>query len=125
MSAEPKYGIVYANLSRVMSGITINCETEEGEIESTSFYQELMTKIQGEYEGHGNDKHLEALQYGISQANCVSWMHLTSYGSKALFILLMKGIYSFLAVYSISSQYFYLYPFQILIQPQYSPNHPT
>lgn len=69
---QSKFSIVYANLSKVMSPIKVESETEDGTIKRTSFYRTLLSKVQQEFERHGNDEDIVSINYAISQANSVS-----------------------------------------------------
>lgn len=66
---QHQYCVVYANLSKVMGGITVDWETEERRI---SFHHLLLSRVQKEFERHGNDEHVVSLQYAIGQASSVS-----------------------------------------------------
>lgn len=69
---QSRFSIVFANLSKVMSPIKVDSEDEDGKVKRTSFYRLLLSKVQQEFERHGNDERIISINYAISQANSVS-----------------------------------------------------
>lgn len=69
---QSKFCIVYANLSKVMSPIKVDSISEDGTTKRTSFYRLLLTRIQQEFERHGNDEQIVSINYAIAQENSVT-----------------------------------------------------
>jgi hypothetical protein len=68
---QSKFSIVYANLSKVMSPIKVDFEDDDGTIKRISFYRLLLSKVQQEFERHGNDERIVSINYAISQTSSV------------------------------------------------------
>ena len=73
---QPKFSVLYANLSKVMSSIKVDCDNEDGTVTTVSFYRLLLTRVKQEFERHGNDEHIVSMEYAISQANSVWLLHI-------------------------------------------------
>ena len=69
---QSKHSIVYANLSKVMSPINVDSEEDDGTVKRISFYRLLLSRVQQEFERHGNDEHIVSIKYAISQTTSVS-----------------------------------------------------
>lgn len=69
---QSKFSIVYANLSKVMSPIKVDSKDEDGTVKRISFYRLLLSRVQQEFERHGNDDQIVSINYAISQTNSVS-----------------------------------------------------
>lgn len=69
---QSKFSVVYANLSKVMSPIKVESDSKDGSVQRTSFYRLLLSRVQQEFERHGNDEHIVSINYAISQASSVS-----------------------------------------------------
>ena len=68
---QSKFCIVYANLSKVMSPIKVESTSEDGTTKRTSFYRLLLTRIQQEFERHGNNEQIVSIKYAITQEHSV------------------------------------------------------
>lgn len=55
-----------------MSPIKVDSEEDDGTVKRLSFYRILLSRVQQEFEKHGNDEHIVSINYAISQTNSVS-----------------------------------------------------
>ena len=73
---DPKYGIVYANLCKVMSTVKVSTEalTEDGKPKIITFRRVLLTKIQQEFESKESDKEIRSMLNAIKETHDVSFL---------------------------------------------------